>query len=434
MSNSVVSSDDYIVDESQEISLGENPYFAKILKAFPAFRHRNYQLYFLGQLVSLIGTWLQIVAQGWLVLQLTNSAFLVGVVAFLNTLPVMIFALFGGVVVDRFHKKDIIYFTQISEMMLALILGILTLLGVVNFYQIAILSFLLGTISALDLPARQTFVVELVGKEDLPSAIALNSGVFNGARVVGPAFAGILITAVGTGGAFIINGLSFLAVIFALTYIKVTKFLPKSHPHPLRAIKDGLVFSYTHQTIRSLLLFAGVTSIFGWSAGTILPVIVQNDFHAGSSVLGIMYSATGVGALVGVTLVSIYSKKVAPAVFIIGGSIIFSLLQLLFTFSNNLILASILLFIAGIGLIMQFSMTNSTIQHLVPDNFRGRVMSIYTLMFLGMSPIGSLQIGWVAEHFGSLNSVRFGAIILLISVSVLIVYWKKTKPVFLNVG
>ncbi len=382
------------------------------LNAFPAFKYKNYRLYFSGQLISLIGTWLQIVALGWLVLKMTNSAFWVGTVSALSTLPVLLFALFGGVIVDRFNKKKILYITQIIPMMLAFVLGFLTLFQKVNLVGVSVLAFLFGTVSALDNPARQAFVVEMVRREDLASAIALNSSIFNGARVIGPGIAGILIAAIGIGGTFIINGISFIAVIIALFFITSKKLLPQVHPHPVKAIKQGLSYSFSHPIIKTLLMFTGVISIFGWSYSTLMPVIAQNIFHQGPAVLGYLYSATGVGAVFAAIIISVLSKKLNPLVFILVGCLLFSLSVLSFTFIKNYIFALPVLFFVGFGLIMQFSIINSTIQHLVPDDIRGRVMSIYTLMFLGMFPIGSFQVGIIAERLGSIFAIRLGAIIV----------------------
>src|SRR3989338_469332 len=212
MSSQVSSSDRYIISESQELSLGESRKWVQRIKtAFPALKYKNYRLYFVGQLVSFIGSWLQNVAQGWLVWQLSQSAFWVGTIAALNHIPILLFALFGGVIVDRVNRKKLIMLTQIAFMLLAFILGILTITKTVTIWHIALISFLTGIVVALDNPARQSFVVDIVGKEDLHSAVALNSSVFNGARIIGPAAAGVLIAIVGTGGAFIINGVSFLA-------------------------------------------------------------------------------------------------------------------------------------------------------------------------------------------------------------------------------
>src|SRR5258708_3787714 len=227
----------------------------KLFQAFPAFKFRDYRLYFFGQLVSLVGTWLQLVAESWLVLQLTNSAFWVGVVTALGFLPVLLFGLFGGVIVDRFHTRQLLIFTNIGAMTLALILGTLILTGHVTVFAVAILAFLLGVVNALDMPARQSFTMEIVGREVLPSAIALNMGMFNSSRVIGPALAGFLIYKFGTGPAYILNGLSFLAAIAALLLMKTKSVLPEEHSHPIQAIKEGLSYTKNHKLIRNLIIF-----------------------------------------------------------------------------------------------------------------------------------------------------------------------------------
>lgn len=421
-----LSTEEYIVNESNEINLGEAPNWTqKIFSIFPAFRSHNYRLYFIGQLISLIGTWLQTVAQGWLVLELTNSAFLVGVVTAMGGLPTLFFALFGGVIVDRFEKKKVLLFTQIASAVLAILLGVLTVMHLINIPIIIILSFLLGLVSAVDIPARQAFAVELVGKEHLSSAIALNAGIFNGARVIGPTVAGFLIALVGTGGAFILNGLSYIAVIIALILMHVKEFVPKTHPHPLKAIQQGLHYAFTHETIRILLIFTAITSVFGWSYTTVMPVVAKQVFLMDVAGLGYLYAATGLGALMAAVLVSANSRKVSPIVFILGGNAIFSISLILFSFTNNVYIAMPLLFLAGVGLISQFSTINTSIQHLVPDEIRGRVMSIYVLMFLGLTPVGSFQIGYIAEHFGSQFAIRLGAVIVLLLGVVLYFYRNK---------
>lgn len=238
----------------------------RFMGVFPALRSRNYQLFFTGQFISLVGTWLQVVAQGWLVLQLTNSAFLVGVVAAASTAPTLFLSLFGGVIVDRFSKRRILLFTQSASMALAFVLGVLTVVKVITVAQITFLAFLLGVVNAMDAPARQAFLIEMVEREALGSAIALNSGIFNAARVIGPSAAGILIAIVGTGGAFIINSVSYTAVITALFFIRAKKSAaPELRMRPLKAIGEGVLYSFTHPVIRALLLFTAITSVFGWS-------------------------------------------------------------------------------------------------------------------------------------------------------------------------
>jgi predicted MFS family arabinose efflux permease len=269
-------------------------------------------------------------------------------------------------------------------------------------------------VSALDGPARQAFVVEMVGKEDLPSAIALNSGIFNGARVIGPSIAGFLIAVIGTGNTFIVNAVSYIAVIGALYLMRIKEKIHPTNLHPLKAIKEGISYAFAHPTIRTLLLFAGVVSIFGWSYTTILPFIVQNVFGAGASGLGYLLAATGLGAIAAVVLLSAFSNKVDPMIFIIGGNLVFCISILFFTYMTSLAVAMVCLFIAGFGLVSQFSTINATIQRLVEDRFRGRVMSIYSIVFFGFAPFGSLQIGYLTEHFGPGFAIRVGIIILLL--------------------
>ncbi len=310
-------------------------------------------------------------------------------------------------------------------MFLAFILGFLTITGSVTVIHIAVLAFLLGTVTAVDMPARLAFAVELVGgKKSLASALALNAGMFNAARVVGPGIAGLLIASIGLAGSFIVNGFTFIAVLIALYFIRVKRTHSPSHPHPVHAVKDGIRYSFRHVPIRTLLIFASVTSIFGWSYATILPVVVKDVFHLEASGLGLFNAVAGLGALVGSIILSAFSKKISFTKFIIGGSIIFSIALILFSFTSRIFFAVPLLFFTGLGLIMQFATINTTIQHMVEDSYRGRVMSIYSLMFLGMSPLGSLEIGFVAEHMGSPFAIRIGAIIVFLSAIVIYLYRK----------
>jgi len=406
----------YLIDESPEISIGESEnWTGKLLNAFPAFKHKNYQLYFFGQLISLTGTWLQIVGQGWLVFELTKSAYMVGLITAIGMLPILFFALFAGVIIDRYPKKKLIIIVQVLAMCCALALGILTVLGTISVLQIAILAFLLGTTDALDKPARQAFVVEMVGKKDLSSAIALNAGIFNSARVIGPAIAGILIALYGTGWTFILNALSYVFVILAMSQITVQEVSHESNLSPIEAVKEGLSYSFSHSVIRTLLIFTAISAIFGWSYATLMPVVIADIFHQGASSLGYFYGATGLGALVSTVLVSTLSKKVDPLRFVIIGNTLFAISIIFFTITFYLPLALFFLFLAGLGLIMQFSTINSMIQHVVSDHIRGRVMSIYVLMFMGVLPIGSYLMGFLAEHFGPAFAIQSGSCIVLFS-------------------
>lgn len=412
--------------EAEEISIGEKVgWTGKLFRAFPAFQSKNYQYYFWGQLISLIGTWLQIVAEGWLVLQLTNSPFLIGLVSALALVPSLLFSLFGGVIVDRFPKKHILLVTQYSAMILALLYGLLTVFHVITIWEIMVLAFLLGVVNAIDIPARQSFVVEMVGKEGIASAVAINAGVFNAARVVGPAVAGLLIAVVGSGGAFIINGISYGAAIFALYKMHVQNTSSQVHNNPFVAIKEGISYAFAHPIIRTLLLFTGIVSIFGWSYSAIMPFIAKNNFHLDAAGLGYLYAISGLGALGGTFIISAFSKKFSQTVFIIGGSTLFALGMFAFTLVHTAPLAGALLFIAGIGLITQFATINTTMQHLVEDHMRGRVMSLYALSFLGLSPFGNFEIGFLSEHVGPSRAIEIN--ISVVFVFIIYLYFSRNK-------
>jgi len=285
----------------------------KLLSAFPAFQSANFRRYFPGQVVSMIGTWIQMVAQGWLVLEITGSAFDVGLAAAASTLPTLFLSLLGGVVVDRYPRRTILLWTQSAAMLLAFVLGIFAMTGTVTIWIILLLSFLLGCVNALNVPALQAFLSEIVEREHLPSAIAMNSAIYNGSRVIGPAIAGMLISATGTGTAFLVNGVSFFAVILSLLLMKQAPKAPVATTalHPLHAIKDGLHYSWEHPVIRTSILYIAVISIFAWSYVTMLPVIAKHTFGMGASGLGYLYGISGIGSVVGTVLVSIYSSSLS---------------------------------------------------------------------------------------------------------------------------
>ncbi|MEO8446743.1 MAG: MFS transporter [bacterium] len=396
-----------------------------LINSFPSFESRNYKLYFSGQLVSLIGTWLQIVALGWLVLKLTHSAFLIGFVTALGSLPSLFLTLFGGVLIDRFPKKKILYLTQSLAMILAFLLGILTVFDLINIWEICVIAFMLGTVAAIDIPARQSFVSELVSKEQLPSAIALNSATYNAARVIGPGVAGLLIAWIGTGGAFLVNGVSYLAVLNALRLLDISDKPVARKTGTLDAIKEGLSYSFSHPLIRLLIIFTAVSSIFGWSYATIMPLIASNVFHLDAAGLGYLYAAGGLGALSAAVIISIFSKRWSAMRFILGGNALFSVCIILFSFTTEMYTAMILLFIADLGLLSQFAMINTLIQRMVKSEFRGRVLSIYIFMFLGLTFLGNFQIGLLAEHFGTGIALRTGACIVFIFG--MIVFLKRKK-------
>lgn len=425
----------HILDQGQrpELIEGANQRWVRRLAiTFPAFSNKNYRLYFTGQLVSLIGTWLQLVSQAWLVLQLTNSAVLLGAITALSTLPTLLFTLFGGVIVDRYPKKRVLLFTQITSMCLAFVLGVLTLLDVVTLWHIGILSFLLGTVNSVDAPARQAFVSEITTGDQLPSAIAMNSAVFNTARAIGPAISGILIASIGTGWAFIVNGFTYLAVVGSLLSMEVKSFVITKKMHPIAAIKEGVQYSAGHPIIKNLLIFAAMLSVFGWSYTTILPLIAKFDFGLDATGLGYFYMAGGLGSLLSAFLVAGLSKKVSPVVFIVGGNAVVGLSLIFFTLTSSFYLALVFLFFAGMGLVAQSSTINSTLQGLVKKGFRGRIMSLYVLMFIGMVPLGNFQIGYISERVGTDFAIRLGAGILLVFGMALNIYKKKIRKAYLK--
>lgn len=398
---------------------------SKTGKYFPALKHKNYRFYFSGQLVSLIGTWLQTVALGWLVFNLTNSPFLVGLISAIQFLPILLFGIIGGVIADRVNKQHLLIATQTAFMILATILGIITVAGLSNIWIIGIFAFLLGFVNAIDTPGRQSFIIEMVGREHLHSAITLNMGSFNTARVIGPAIAGFLIAQVGAGYTFILNGISFLGPLVALTSMKLNLKPPKNHHHPLLALKIGLKYAYHHPIIKTFLIFTIIFSIFGFSYTTMLPVIAERVYHQTAFGLGLLFSAAGAGAVFGTLLISLLYQKYPTRLLLLGGSMLFAVSLFIFALTSNFYFAMVVLFISGIGFASQLSLINTTIQNSVENHLRGRVMSIFTTCLLGMQPIGNLQIGFVSEYLGSRTAIAIGAVIVFLFATYL--YFTFTK-------
>ncbi len=420
----------YILQESRELNIGERPGWTKhFFKAFPALRHRNYRLYASSNVISQIGTWLQNVAQGYVVYEITNSAFWVGLISALYFLPILIFSLFAGVIIDRHRKRSIMYITQTVQAVLAMVLAALTYFGYAQALHIAIFAFLLGCANAFDMPARQTFMTRIVKKDDLSSAISLNAGTYNAARIVGPSMAGITIAQLGVSGAFLINGLSFFAVIAALIAMRFNEVIHDTHPAPLRAIREGLSVSFRHEVIRPILFLALFAAVFGWSYVAIMPVVAKDVFHQDAQGLGYLQAAAGAGAILGAILVSSFSSRVKPYIFMFSGAFIFSVALMIFSFANEMVFGMISLAIAGFGLITLFATMNATVQHLSPDHLRGRIMSVYTLMFIGMSPFGSMEIGWLSDIINVQNTLRLNAAIIFLAALIIYVTQKPLRRV-----
>jgi MFS family permease len=397
-------------DPSAELAQANSLPQAKWQLAMRALRHRNFQLFFSGQLISLIGTWMQTVAQSWLVYRITGSSLLLGSVGFASQFPVFLFAPFGGTMADRANRQRMIIGTQTASMILAFILAGLTLTGKVQVWHIFVLAASLGVVNAFDIPGRQSFLVDMVGKEDLMNAIALNSSMFNGARIIGPAVAGVLVAKIGEGWCFFANGVSYIAVIVGLMlmHIECVRRRPGG-ASPWQDIAEGFRFVMNTGPIRALLLLLGLVSLVGMPYAVLMPIFADRILHGGARGLGILMGATGVGALLGALTLALRSgiKGLGSWVaFCCGG---FGLSLIGFAFSRNFWLSTALLLPVGFFMMLQMACSNTLIQAMVPDQLRGRVMAVYSMMFMGMAPFGAFFGGAVADRLGAPVTVAIGA-------------------------
>ena len=369
---------------------------------FSALYHRDFRWYFFGQLISISGTWMQTVAQGWLVFELTHSEFALGTVAFAAGIPSLLLSPFGGVIVDRFPRRTILLCTQTIQMLLAFILAFLVLAGTVQVWHITLLAFLLGMTRCVDAPARQAFIKDMVGSDDMSSGITLNSIMVNGGRVVGPALAGALLVTVGAGWCFFINGVTFLAVLVSLLVIHA-QFHGASagRGSPFRQVKEGLRFSRQHPTILPLLLLSAVGSVFAVNTITLLPALADTVLNSPVEGLSWLSISQGIGAVVAGLLLSLLVKRFGHGRVVTVMVLILSLSMILLARSTVLQLSAVLMVLYGFGFTLFFVNTNTMIQHEVPDEVRGRVMSLFTLTFLGLAPMGALGIGLIANQIGT---------------------------------
>jgi MFS family permease len=381
---------------------------------FAALQHRNYRLFFFGQLVSLIGTWMQNVAQAWLVYDLTRSPFKLGVVSFCAGVPVLAFSLWAGVVADRMPKRRLLLLTQTAMMSLALILAADMFLGTTQWWHIAVLAFLLGTANAFDAPARQAFVVEMVGRRELMNAIALNSAMFNSARIIGPALAGVTLAAVGAAWCFVLNGVSFLAVIAGLALMDVRPYIgAPSTESPIRQIREGISYMWHHPAVRPLITLVAVSNMFALGYMALLPAFAQDVLHAGKVGYGFMSTAIGVGALAGALGLASLGDYQRKGLVLTVGNLLFPVMVIALSLSKSYHLTLGFLVVAGLGFMTQNATANTLVQTNVSDSLRGRVMSVYMMVFLGFFPVGSLIAGAVAERFGIQVGAAFGGVIAL---------------------
>jgi MFS family permease len=378
-----------------------------------AFRHRNYRLFFSGQLISLIGTWMQSVAESWLVYRLTGSSALLGLSAFFTQIPVFLLAPFGGTVADRGDRHRIMIVTQTISMILPLTLSALTFSGRVQVWHVFALATCLGIVNAFDLPTRQALVIRLVGREDLLNAIALNSSMFNGARAVGPAVAGILIAAFGESWCFLLNGLSYVAVIVCLLMLRLPP-ATRAADRGTAAIRDTLAgFQFVARTapVRAILVLLGIASFAGQPYTVLMPIFADEILHSGPRGLGLLVAASGLGALGGALSLAARRGVYGLGRWIATSAVIFGITLALFAFSRSFWLSVLLLVPVGGSMIAQMAATNTLLQAMVPDALRGRVMAVYSMMFMGMTPFGALFAGWLAERIGAPITVALGGLV-----------------------
>ena len=381
---------------------------------FRALRHRNFQLFFGGQLVSLIGTWMQSTAQLWLIYRLTNSAALLGIFGFASQIPVLFLASLGGYVGDRYNRHRGVIWTQTAAMILAFLLAALTLTGVIRVWEIVSIGFLAGVVNAFDVPIRQAFLVQMVGREDLPNAIALNSSIFNGARVVGPAIAGFAIGWVGEGWCFFLNGISFLAVIAALLMMRIAKIEQRhSEGSPLQKFIQGFHFAMGDRAIRPALLLVSLMSTFGLQYTVFMPIFARDVLHGGANMLGMLMTSAGVGAVIGALHFASRTDEKGLVEWIAVTASTCSLGLIFFSQSRVFWLSAAMLLAAGFSATSQLAATNTIVQIRVPDELRSRIMAVYATMFMGVQPLGALVAGGVAKRIGAPRTLgAFGVICL----------------------
>lgn len=393
-------------------------------RTFEALQYPNYRLWFMGQLVSLIGTWMQLTAQGFLIFQLTHSTAYLGYVGFAAGIPSWIFMLYGGVIADRMSRRKLLMVTQTAMMILAFLQAGLTFLNIIQPWQIIVLAFLLGIANAFDAPARQAFVLELVDRRALTNAIALNSGMFNAATVVGPAVAGLTYAAFGAAWCFTINGLSFIAVIVALSLMHIQQVARA--PRTGRAIdqlKEGLRYTMSHSIIRTLIAVAGVGALFGLAYATLLPAWAVDVLGGNAMTNGLLQSARGIGSLVGALMIASMGAFIRRGRLLTIGTFVYPVLLIVFAFVQWLPLSLVVLAGVGWGAMVVFNMANTLVQTQVTDVLRGRVMGVYTLTFFGGMPVGALWAGALANYIGPPRTIIVSGII---SLAFALMFWVFT--------
>lgn len=371
---------------------------------------RDFRLYMTGQLISLTGTWMQSVAQNWLVWSLTGSSLYLGIINSASSLPMLLFTLLGGIVADRFPKKRLLILTQTLSIIPALMLGVFIDLKIITVLHIGVFAFILGTINAFDVPARQSFLVEMVGRKSLTGAIALNSAIFNGARLIGPVIAGLILSIFSISTCFYINAISYIPVVIALSMIRIEGPPRKGGFSIFNDLKEAISFVISDKTVLQILLLVLCFSLLGIPYVILLPVITTEIFHSTAGLYGLMMGAVGAGSLLGALTIALRQEIKNKKAYIGLFTVIFSVALFLFSLSREVFLSMVLLFTTGFSVISFLATANSLIQHRTPDYLRGRVMSLYTLVFLGMAPLGNMIVGFIATYAGSVNALNILAV------------------------
>ncbi len=397
----------------------------KLPATLRALQYRNFQLFFSGQLISLIGTWMQNVAQAWLVYRLTKSSILLGSIGFAGQIPVFLMAPVGGIVADRYSRRHVVIATQTASMLLAFALAAMVLTGVftktVEIRCIFALSALLGVVNAFDIPARQSFIVDMVGRADLMNAIALNSSMFNASRVVGPAVAGLLVAYIGEGWCFFANGVSYIAVIIGLILMDVKAHRPVVQAgSPLSNVIEGFRFVLQNPPIHAILILLGIVSLTGMPYSVLMPIFADTILHGGPKALGTLMGGTGVGALTAALLLASRRNLKGLSRWVAISATAFGAGMVVFSFSRTYWLSIVLLVPVGFSMMIEMGSSNTLIQSMVPDRLRGRVMSVYSMMFMGMAPLGSLLAGASADRLGAPWTVATGGIVCMCAAGI---YW-----------
>ena len=408
--------------------------FFDLTPRFRALKYRNFQLFVIGQLISLIGTWMQNAAQQWLVYEQTSSAALLGVFGFASQFPMLLLAWVGGYVGDRYSRHRGVITTQSFSMVFAFLLAGLTLGHVIQTWHLIVIAFILGIINAFDVPIRQAFFVHMVQKEDLPNAIALNSSIFNGARIIGPPLAGFAIAYIGAGWCFFLNGMSFIAVIVALLMMRIPKMdIRPTDESPIRAFSEGFRFAMNDGPIRSALFLLSTLSLFGLQYSVFLPIYARDILHGDAKTFGLLMSAAGVGAFLGALQFAARTQYKGLARWIGATCTVCAVGLLVISQVSSFWLCAAVLFAVGFAATSQMAATNTIIQQRVPDEMRSRLMAVYATLFMGVQPIGALFAGYIAKHLGAPHALFLLGVLVLIACAIflyrVILKMKPQQPV-----